>query len=140
MKIFAFVIFGLICFQARSQSVDEQSIRKLLHDQEIAWNQGNIEEFMKGYWNSDSLVFIGRSGLTYGYTQALNNYRKNYSDTVKMGQLKYDLLRIESLSSGSYFVIGKFFLKRSVGDIGGIFSLVFRKINGKWFIVVDHTS
>jgi hypothetical protein len=95
---------------------------------------------MKGYWKSDSLMFIGKSGIAYGYVAALNNYKKNYSDTIKMGQLSFDLLRLESLSSASYFVIGKWFLKRTIGDIGGIFSLVFRKFNGKWFIVADHTS
>ena len=140
MKTFALVIFSLISFRAWSQPNAEKEIRKLLDDQVLAWNQGNIEEFMKGYWNNDSLMFIGKSGIAYGYAAALNNYRRNYTDTVKMGQLRFDLLRIEPLSSVSYFVVGKWFLKRTIGDIGGIFSLVFRKINGKWAIVADHTS
>ena len=140
MKIFFLFLLSLLCISGHSQSNEEHAIRKLLNAQEIAWNRGDINEFMKGYWNSDSLMFIGKSGITYGYPAALDRYKKNYSDTIKMGQLRYELLRLEPISPACYFVVGKFFLKRSIGDIGGIFTLVFRKINGKWLIVADHTS
>lgn len=140
MKIIVYSLLSLAYLSARAQSNDESEIRKLLSDQEIAWNHGNIDEFMKGYWNSDSLMFIGKSGITYGYHAALDRYKKTYSDTVRMGQLRYDLLRLEPISSASYFVVGKWLLKRTIGDIGGIFTLLFKKIGGKWFIVSDHTS
>jgi len=139
MRIFCFLLFCLLYVEAHPQSDPEGEIRKLLNDQVMAWNQGKIEEFMKGYWDSDSLMFIGKSGISYGYAAALGNYKKNYSDTVRMGQLRFEILRIEALSSASCFVIGKWFLKRSIGDIGGIFTLVFRKIKGHWLIVADHT-
>jgi hypothetical protein len=140
MRIFICFLLSLVCLSGRAQSNAESEIRKLLSDQEIAWNHGNIDEFMKGYWNSDSLMFIGKSGIIYGYLGALERYRKTYGDTVKMGQLRYDLLRLEPISSAAFFVVGKWYLKRTIGDLGGIFTLVFRKIGGKWFIVADHTS
>jgi hypothetical protein len=140
MKIFVCFLLNLFCLSGRAQFNAESEIRKLLNDQEIAWNHGNIDEFMKGYWKSDSMMFIGKSGITYGYPGALERYRKTYSDTVKMGQLRYDLLRLEPISSTAFFVVGKWYLKRTIGDLGGIFTLVFRKIGGKWFIVADHTS
>ncbi|MFI5153788.1 MAG: YybH family protein [Chitinophagales bacterium] len=123
-----------------SQSRDEQDIRKLMNDQVLAWNKGSIEEFMRGYWNNDSVMFVGKNGISYGYTTVLNNYKRNYRDTVQMGKLSYTLLKLDRLSAEYYLVIGKFFLKRSVGDLGGIYSLVLRKIKGKWFIISDHTS
>jgi hypothetical protein len=95
---------------------------------------------MKSYWKSDSLMFIGKSGITYGYTNTLENYKKNYDGPDKMGQLFFTLLKFEQLSPEYYFVIGKWFLKRKAGDLGGIYSLLFRKIDGQWVIVADHSS
>ena len=119
---------------------DEKEIIGLLTRQTQSWNKGNMDEFMNGYWNSDSLMFVGKSGVTYGYTNTLNNYKKNYSDSAQMGKLFFDILQVKKLSPGYYWVLGKWFLKRSVGDVGGHYTLLFRKINGKWMIVADHSS
>ena len=99
-----------------AQQKDEISIRKLMDDQTKAWNAGDLEGFMKGYWKSDSLMFIGSSGVTYGWEATLNNYRKNYPDTATMGILTFDILLIKPLSNifchavglaVSYVVFGK---------------------------------
>jgi ketosteroid isomerase-like protein len=123
-----------------AQTGPEASIRRIMTDQAVAWNKGNIDDFMKGYWNNDSLVFVGQSGLSYGYNTALANYKKHYDSPDKMGQLFFTLLSIKKLSPDYCFVLGKWLLKRKAGDIGGIYSLLFRKIDGRWQIVVDHTS
>jgi len=125
---------------APAQSKDEAAIRRLMADQTTAWNRGSLDDFMKGYWNNDSLVFIGKNGPTYGYKTALANYKKNYDSPDKMGQLTFTLLKIDKLSPDYCFVIGKFALKRKVGDLAGTYTLLFRKINGHWKIIVDHTS
>ena len=123
-----------------SSSSDETAIRQVLADQVAAWNRGNIDDFMKGYWNNDSLIFIGKSGPTYGYRQALEHYKKTYSSRDQMGTLFFTLLSIKKLSPDYCFVIGKWLLKRKPGDIGGVYTLLFRKIGGRWLIVTDHTS
>ena len=123
-----------------AQSSDETAIRAILENQTIEWNRGNIDAFMVGYWNNDSLMFVGQSGVTYGYEQTKNNYKKNYSDTAKMGKLTFNILQVKKLSSEYYFVLGKWYLKRSVGDVSGHYTLIFRKINGKWLIISDHSS
>lgn len=123
-----------------AQSGDEKAIRTLLATQSAAWNRGDIDSFMKGYWENDSLMFIGSSGITYGWTNTLNNYKKGYPDTATMGKLTFTLLHMKKLSGEYYQVIGKWFLKRSVGDVGGHFTLLFRKIKGQWVIVSDHSS
>jgi ketosteroid isomerase-like protein len=119
---------------------DEAAIRQVMADQAAAWNRGSIDAFMKGYWKNDSLIFIGKSGISYGYHQALANYKKNYSSPDQMGTLFFTLLKIKKLSPDYSFVIGKWLLKRKVGDIGGVYTLLFRKIGGRWVIMVDHTS
>ena len=125
---------------AQSDDKDKQQILALLQRQASDWNRGNIEAFMVGYWNNDSLMFIGQSGVTYGYQKTLANYKKNYSDTAQMGKLSFNILHVNKLSPEYYYVVGKWFLKRSVGDVGGHFNLLFRKVNGQWVIVADHSS
>ena len=134
------VVISSISGQIQAQSSDEKSILKILDDQTNYWNQGNLDQFVKGYWHHDSLMFIGQSGVTYGYQNTLNNYKKNYSDTAKMGKLAFDIIKIQRLSQDYYFVVGKWFLKRSVGDLNGHYTLLFRKINNEWVIVADHSS
>lgn len=121
-------------------SSNEKKIRQILNDQTTAWNRGDIETFMKGYWKSDSLMFIGKNGVTRGWQRTLDNYRKGYPDTAAMGKLSFDLVDIKKLSSRYYHVVGKWMLKRSIGDLSGHYNLLFKKIKGNWVIVADHSS
>jgi uncharacterized protein (TIGR02246 family) len=123
-----------------AQSKDESAIRQLLDQQTAAWNRGDVTNFMQGYWENDSLMFIGKSGVTYGWTNTLNNYKKGYPDAAAMGQLTFTLIQVKRLSKKYYHVTGKWFLKRSIGDVGGHYTLLLEKINGRWVIIADHSS
>jgi len=133
-------IFLLITSLAFAQSKNELSIREILEKQTAAWNRGDIDDFMNGYWENDSLMFIGKSGVTYGWSNTLKNYKKGYPDTAAMGKLTFTLVQVKKLSKEYYHVTGKWFLKRSIGDIGGHFTLLFEKINNRWVIISDHSS
>lgn len=139
-KIFLSALLLLSIYSFSQKLDDAKAILKILEKQTNEWNKGNIDSFMNGYWQSDSLMFIGKSGVTYGYDNTLSNYKKGYGDTAKMGKLYFTILHMRKLSPEYYFVVGKWFLKRSVGDIGGHYTLLFRKIKGKWCIVADHSS
>ena len=130
----------LFSFKLNAQNKDESAIRAILAKQSAAWNQGNIEAFMKSYWENDSLMFIGKKGLTYGWTNTLNNYKKNYPDAAAMGQLIFTIIKVKPLSAQYEEVIGKWHLTRKDGDLEGHFTLLFQKIKGKWCIVMDHSS
>jgi len=138
-KALYFFVF-LISVSAVAQSKDETAIRKLLARQSNEWNTGNIPGFMEGYWKSDSLMFIGKSGITYGWNNTLSNYKKGYPDTAAMGKLTFTILKVKRLSNKNYWVVGRWFLKRSIGDVGGHFDLLFEKVNGEWVIIADHSS
>jgi ketosteroid isomerase-like protein len=140
MRKLFFAFFLLATSLTFAQSNDESAIRKILDNQTAAWNRGDIDGFMIGYWENDSLMFIGKSGVTYGWSNTLKNYKKNYPDTATMGQLAFTLLEVKKLSKEYYHVTGKWFLKRSIGDVGGHYTLLFRKINGRWVIISDHSS
>ena len=118
---------------------DEAVIRQTLADQVTAWNQGDIEKFMQGYWQSDSILFIG-SKIAHGWDSTLIRYKRSYPDRAAMGKLNFDILRIDFISANSYLVTGKYFLKREKDNPSGIFTLLFQKKNGVWVIVYDHTS
>jgi ketosteroid isomerase-like protein len=143
MKKILIWIVVLVAFSAQSQTTKtlaEEQIKLVMKFQESAWNRGDIPGYMKGYWNSDSLLFIGSKGPTYGYTKTLTNYLKSYPTRDKMGQLTFDFVKIEILSNTQAFVVGKWHLKRKDDDVGGHFTLLWRKIDGEWKIVVDHSS
>ncbi|MBK6827026.1 MAG: nuclear transport factor 2 family protein [Chitinophagaceae bacterium] len=123
-----------------AQSKDEKAILKMLDTQNQAWNRGDVSGFMKGYWENDSLMFIGKSGVTYGYQNTLENYKKGYPDTAAMGKLTTKQIKMIRVSKQYYFIVGKWYLKRSIGDISGHYNLLVRKINGEWVIVADHSS
>ena len=93
MKNTVLLLFVLVPFLVAGQTKDEKKIRQLLNNQTEAWNRGDIKGFMDGYWESDSLMFIGKTGVTYGWTNTLNNYIKGYPDTAAMGQLHFDLIK-----------------------------------------------
>lgn len=123
-----------------AQNKDIQAIQSILENQTKAWNNGDLDAFMVGYLNSDSLVFIGKAGPTYGYANTLANYKKGYPDKSHMGNLHFDIVSIKSLDPDHYFVIGKWHLTRNVGDLNGVFTLVFRKTKDGWKIIADHSS
>jgi uncharacterized protein (TIGR02246 family) len=119
---------------------DEREIRALLAKQTAAWNEGNLNRFMETYWKSDSLMFVGKSGITYGWNNTLQNYKKGYPDTIAMGRLSFDILVVKRLSREYFQVIGKWHLQRSIGNLSGHYTLILRKIDGQWLIVSDHSS
>ena len=119
-----------------------RAIVQVLTTQTAAWNRGDIPGFMEGYWKSDSLVFIGRKGPTYGWQPTLANYQKSYPDAAAMGQLDFSGLRVSLLAPGAAQVVGRWHLARpaALGDLQGYFLLVLRQVAGKWVEVADHTN
>ncbi len=137
--LFSGILLSLL-LSVSAQNKDEQAILSILQSQTTEWNKGNIDAFMKGYWKNDSLMFIGQSGVTYGYNNTLKNYKKNYPDNASMGKLNFNIIKVQPLSYDTYFVLGKWMLTRSMGNISGHYTLIFRKINQQWVIVSDHSS
>lgn len=123
-----------------AQSKDEKKILSILNAQVNAWNQGDFDTFMVGYVESDSLMYIGKGGVTYGYQSTLARYKKTYSGADKMGTLHFDILHMKRLGRKHYLVVGKWSLKRTAGDVGGHYTLTFEKQNGKWVVIADHSS
>lgn len=120
-----------------SEKEDKAAILSVMDLQEKAWSNNDLEGFMQGYWKSDSLKFYGSSGLTKGWQQTLDNYKKGYPTKEHSGTLNFTISDISKIDEGSYWVMGEYHLKRSVGDANGVFIIIFKKIDGEWKIIAD---
>ena len=135
-------IFAISFTAAAAQSANskaEGEIRKVMQEQSDAWNRGDIEGFMRGYWNSDKLVFVS-SNVTRGWQPTLERYKKSYDTRARMGTLTFSDLEITVLSKDAAVVLGSWALARENDNPKGKFTLIFRKFKDGWRIVHDHTS
>ena len=115
-------------------------IRKLLTEQVAAWNAGDIDGYMKGYWNSDSTMFVSGGNVTTGYRDVLARYHKSYDSREKMGKLEFSDLLIRTPSPDLAIATGVWRLVRKSDQPWGRFTLLIAKKPEGWRIVYDHTS
>jgi ketosteroid isomerase-like protein len=134
------VFFSILLSYSSSFAQDKEAVIKVLEDQRQAWNRGDIDSYMLGYWKSDSLVFVGKAAPVYGWQGTLDRYKRSYPDKAAMGELTFDIIQVKILDNHNAFVLGGWHLKREKDAPGGYFTLWLRKINGEWKIVCDHTS
>lgn len=139
------LILGIFLMSAMTivlsaQTKGEAAIRKVMDDQVAAWNRGDIEGFMQGYWRSDKLAFVSGNDITHGWQQTLDRYKKSYDTREKMGMLTFSDLEITLISNDAANVVGSWSLARGSDNPHGKFTLLFRKFKEGWRIVQDHTS
>jgi len=139
----------LLCFriQGPPQTHPPATVKNLqagvtgvLEQQEAAWNQGDVDRFMDGYWKSPEVTFAGKGGISRGWEQVRARYHREYPDKAAMGELDFSRLEIRALGADSALVLGRWHLHRESGDLGGVFTLVFQRFGDGWRIVHDHTS
>lgn len=116
------------------------AVEAILRAQEEAWNRGDVDAFMEHYWKSDDLTFSSGGATTRGWEATLNRYRERYPTREQMGELTLSGLEITPLGESAALVLGQWNLERESQPVSGNFSLVVRKIDGRWLIVHDHTS
>jgi len=122
------------------READRAKIAAVLTAQQTAWNRGDVDAFIVGYWESRELTFSGSSGIARGFDGVRQRYKKNYPDRAAMGQLAFSDLEFRFLGPDAALVLGKWHLKRDNGDLGGVFSLVWQRFPDGWKIIHDHTS
>ena len=127
--------------ESEKREADHAAIQKILNEQQTAWNRGDVNTFLEGYWRSPELTFSGSSGVARGWDGVVERYKKNYPDRAAMGQLEFSELEFRFLGRDAALVLGHWHLTREKnGDIGGVFSLVWQKFPEGWRIIHDHTS
>lgn len=138
------ILLCMVCFFNGYSQTDEEAdikaINKVLKKQRIAWSDNNLEEYMEGYWKSDSLKFYGSNGITYGWENTLEHYQKAYPTKEHTGKLSFRINDITKISEGAYYVLGEYHIKRDIGNADGIFMIILKNINGEWKIIADTSS
>jgi ketosteroid isomerase-like protein len=135
-----FVVAATLGSTSLRTAEPKSEIENVLRAQEEAWNRGDIEGFMNGYWRSEKTVFVSGDEVSRGWQKVLDRYKKKYSDRAKMGSLTFSDLEITPISDDSAVVLGSWKLKRANDEPHGRFTLIFRKFSDGWKIVHDHTS
>ena len=120
--------------------VEKNKIIQMLHAQDAAWNNGEIDGFMLHYWASEDLRFASGGMVNRGWQATSDGYKKRYPDKATMGELAFHNLEVKVLSHDYAQVFGRWELTREHDKPGGLFTLLLNKIDGKWVIVSDHTS
>jgi ketosteroid isomerase-like protein len=115
-------------------------VRAVLDAQVAAWNRGDIDAFMDGYWRSPATAFVSGDHVTRGWQTVLDHYRKSYDSREKMGTLAFTELEITPLGKDAASALGRWQLTRAKDTPHGYFTLLFRRTPQGWRIVQDHTS
>jgi uncharacterized protein (TIGR02246 family) len=143
MKSTIFLMLFLTVFVANASAQKSQAVADILtvmDTQVSAWNKGDVEGFMKGYWNSEKLIFVSGDNVTRGWKPTLDRYKKNYDSKEKMGKLEFREVEVNVLAPDAAVVLGSWHLTREKDEPHGKFTLVFRKFDDGWRIIMDHTS
>jgi ketosteroid isomerase-like protein len=132
--------FGRFSPQADDWQRDRAAVLGVLTSQQEAWNRGDVDAFLQGYWRSPELTFSGSGGIARGWDGVLVRYKEHYPNREAMGKLEFSALEFRALGSGAALVLGHWHLTRQKGDVGGVFSLVLERFPEGWRIIHDHTS
>jgi ketosteroid isomerase-like protein len=134
----------LVCGCATSRLSDptaaKNAIRAVLDQQVKDWNDGNVEEFMRGYQQADTTRFASGANIAQGWKTVLERYKKTYPDKAAMGHLRFSDIDITVAANDAALVFGRWHLDRAKDELNGLFTLFFRKTPEGWRIVHDHTS
>ena len=127
---------------AAPQPTSRETPEGLLADQQAAWNRGDLEGYMAGYWRSSELTFFSGATITKGWQPTLDRYRKRYQGEGRaMGQLAFSELEVSALGGGGFFARGRWLLTfKDRKPAQGVFTLLLRRVEEGLRIVHDHSS
>ena len=116
------------------------AIKEMLTTQQECWNNGNIDGFMEGYWNSEKLIFTSATHLpAYGWENTLERYKNSYPTKESMGELRFEILDVRLTSTTTSNLFGKWELIREKDHPNGLFYLDLEKFDENWLIKKDST-
>ncbi|MGS0674172.1 YybH family protein [Shewanella sp. 0m-4] len=130
----------LLCLAFNANAVPTDDIASILAEQQAAWNRGDLDAYMQGYWNNDKMRFVSNGKFSYGWDKTLAAYKKHYPDKAALGALTFTIKETKMLSNYAAIVVGRWSLERAKDNPNGVFTLLVEKIDDRWVITHDHTS
>ena len=138
IKQISLVFLVLLCAPAHAVPTDD--ISRMLQGQADAWNRGDLDAYMQGYWKNEQLRFVSNGKFRFGWDETLAAYKRNYPNKEALGELKFTIQEIKMLSNYAAMVVGRWDLKRVKDSPTGVFTLLIEKIDDRWVITMDHSS
>ena len=135
----AVLLAGIGCAALNRES-EERAVRAVMEEQLAAWNEGDLARFLATYWRSDALRFATAGTVRNGWEATRERYENRYGDPAAMGTLDFTIHAVDVFGPETAMVFGAWRLTREAGDLDGLFTVILRKIGGRWVIVHDHTS
>ena len=144
-KVYQLLALFLLMFSSQikaqtSFQKDSLAIKDVLFQQQNAWNRADLDGFMAHYWKSETLQFVSKNGVKYGWQKVYDGYKKNYLDKGEMGILTFGIISLNQINDQNYILTGSWKVENKSGSPAGYFSLWFKKKENKWLIISDHTS
>ena len=137
LLLIALILFVLSCSKNNANDID--AIKQILTIQQICWNNGDIEGFMLGYWNSDKFKFSWH-GIEYGWKNLLKKFKISYPTKESMGEFSFEILDVKLTSDTTAVLDGEWELIRKNDNPKGSFILKFQKIENNWLIIRDYST
>jgi len=135
----ALILFVLSC--SKNNATDIDAIKQVLTTQQICWNNGDIDGFMLGYWNSEKFEFSSENhGTTYGWENTLERYKESYPTKESMGEFSFEILDVKLTSDTTAVLDGEWELIKKNDNPKGSFTYIFQKIENNWLIISDYTT
>ena len=138
LLLIALILFVLSCSKNNANDIDV--IKQILTIQQICWNNGDIDGFMLGYWNSVKFEFSWVNGTEYGWENALEKYKISYPTKESMGEFIFEILDVKLTSDTTAILDGEWELIRKNDNPNGSFTYIFKKIENNWLIISDYTT
>ena len=139
MKRLLFIALLVLLSCSKNNATDIDAIKQVLTTQQICWNNGDIDGFMLGYWNSDKFKFSWH-GIEYGWKNALEKYKISYPTKESMGEFSFEILDVKLTSDTTAVLDGEWELIRKNDNPKGSFTYIFQKIEYNWLIISDYTT
>lgn len=140
ISLIAFLAVVLGAASIKSPKKEKEAILKVMNEQQECWNNADLKCFMSFYHKSDSIQFVAKNGVNYGWENIYKSYQKGFPNAEAMGKLTYTIIDVDIYGKNHAMVTGKFELIRKEDKPSGYFTLIWEKIDGKWLIISDHTS
>ncbi|HVS91667.1 MAG TPA: nuclear transport factor 2 family protein [Mucilaginibacter sp.] len=141
MKIVVTLLFAAFLMQAKAQSTGspQDAIIAAMKTSENDWNSGNLDNFMKMYTDSSTMMYptgpVGLSAIRDLYAT------KYFNGKMPKQNLYYSEMKVTMLGSKYALLTGKFTLKGgNLPERSGRYSLVMVLTDEGWKILHDHSG
>lgn len=133
-------LIAALALAAATPEAERAAILHSVEQMESAWNRGDFRGYMAGFKKPD-VIFISGGKFQAGWQGTLDHYLRDYGGSPEQrGRLHFYNMKVDLLAPDAAMLIGQYRLVRGERVTEGVNTRLFRKIDGKWLITMNHVS